>query len=78
MMNSGRKNCFLYGVMAGWHHASNPELFPKKAMATARNGVAKHIVQLYSPVFGCIGKQLNTGNLHVLILLKINSNYRPD
>lgn len=27
MMNSGRKNCFLYGVMAGWHHASNPELF---------------------------------------------------
>ncbi len=43
MMNSGRKNCFLYGVMAGWHHASNPELFAEgvKAMATARNGVAK-------------------------------------
>lgn len=42
-MNSGRKNCFLYGVMAGWHHASNPEPFAEgvKAMATARNGVAK-------------------------------------
>lgn len=43
MTNSGRKNCFLYGVMAGWYYASNPEPLPKgvKAMATARNGVAK-------------------------------------
>ncbi|MCZ5035403.1 hypothetical protein O5967_12700 [Escherichia coli] len=27
MTNSGRKNCFLYGVMAGWYYASNPEPF---------------------------------------------------
>lgn len=42
-MNSGRKNCFLYGVMAGWHHASNPELFAEggKSDGDSQNGVAK-------------------------------------
>lgn len=60
MMNSGRKNCFLYGVMAGWHHASNPELLPKgvKAMATAVNGGEAESCCEYSqlPLKPAIGK----------------------
>ena len=44
MMNSGRKNCFLYG-RDGWlaSRIESRTFLPKgvKAMATARNGVAK-------------------------------------